>query len=275
MGHTLSTKKDIKNLDNFLIKNQNLNEKTSEYIYTEIFENLSNLHALGIYHSDFKPGNMLIDEEGQITIIDLGDAQDKKELPLQLLCTPLYAPYCLQCCYNGEYKELKNINSYVNPELYALTKSQPFTDAIAQAKNNNNDEPLYAQLNTIYKRPDVDYHALLVIALLELSDFGRKMSVQFQEIKKGLMAFNNIEINEMCEILANKIKEDQITTKVGKELSKINGFESKLNFIANNLIKLKRKENELINTQQKQGINVAEMEKTNQMEKQEENKQQK
>lgn len=55
----------------------------------------------------------------------------------------------------------------------------------------------------------------------------------------------------------------------------INEFRDKLNFIANDLIKSKEKENRLINTQQKQGINVAEMEKANQIEKQEENKQQK
>jgi serine/threonine-protein kinase len=56
----------------------------------QIARTLEELHAKGIVHADIKPANLIMTLEGRVVLIDLGTAQLKGEVSLNLVGTPAY-----------------------------------------------------------------------------------------------------------------------------------------------------------------------------------------
>jgi serine/threonine protein kinase len=79
--------------------------------FAEVARTLSYLHAAGIVHADLKPGNMLVDGEGRVVLIDFG-----------------------QACEAGQRKErIQGTPGFMAPEQAALGVLGPATDAFGLA----------------------------------------------------------------------------------------------------------------------------------------------
>jgi len=71
-----------------------VDEKTSKFIFTQLIDGISYLHAMNIIHRDIKMENIIIDKSKNIKIIDFGfgTVASKTKL-LNFYCgTPTYMP---------------------------------------------------------------------------------------------------------------------------------------------------------------------------------------
>jgi len=62
-------------LKSFLRRSKKLTVETAVSIGKQICEGLAEAHKLGVVHRDLKPGNIMIDEEGNVRIMDFGIAR--------------------------------------------------------------------------------------------------------------------------------------------------------------------------------------------------------
>ncbi len=132
----------------------------------QIAEALSHAHGFGIVHRDIKPGNVLIDQEGQALVTDFGIAKMADEPGLtrtgMLVGTPTYMSP--EQCESGEVTGASDQYALGILAYQMLTGDPPFsggTMAVLQAHLNQAPEP--PQLG----RPDCpDWLAHIVLTML-------------------------------------------------------------------------------------------------------------
>ena len=63
------------NLNDYIIKNWPLDKSTIKHITSQLALALEFMHSKGICHRDLKPQNILLDDQLNIKICDLGEAK--------------------------------------------------------------------------------------------------------------------------------------------------------------------------------------------------------
>ncbi len=110
-----------------------LSEKETFDILNQVLEALEEVHASGIWHLDLKPGNIMIDQQGIVKLVDFGASK-------QMSSTEGYTTTTTAICYTPGYAPAEQIDQkmeLIGPwtDLYALgatlyyilTKNQPPT----------------------------------------------------------------------------------------------------------------------------------------------------
>ena len=69
-----------------------LSEKILRYYFDQMLDALDYLHGIGISHRDIKPENILLDENWNLKLIDLGHATTKVVTSTGHVGTPGYTP---------------------------------------------------------------------------------------------------------------------------------------------------------------------------------------
>ena len=118
-----------------------LSEKETLDILNQVLEALEEVHALGIWHLDLKPGNIMIDRQGKAKLIDFGASK-------QMSATEGYTTTTTAMCYTPGYAPAEQIDQkmeLIGPwtDLYALgatlynllTKNRPPTVSEMQEDN--------------------------------------------------------------------------------------------------------------------------------------------
>lgn len=118
-----------------------LPEKKVTDILNQVLDALADVHALGIWHLDLKPGNIMIDSQGKAKLIDFGASK-------QMTATEGYTTTTTSMCYTPGYAPSEQIEQkmeLIGPwtDLYALgatlynllTRRQPPTLSEMQEKD--------------------------------------------------------------------------------------------------------------------------------------------
>jgi len=75
-------------------------------VTSKLAKRLEQLHSLGIVHRDLKPANVVISEDGDVKIVDLGLARRVEDIPL------------------GEGQKISGTPGYISPEVYETNPSK-------------------------------------------------------------------------------------------------------------------------------------------------------
>ena len=59
-------------LFDYIVQNTKLKEKEACKYFQQILSGIEYLHELGIVHRDLKPENLLLDQDGNIKLVDFG-----------------------------------------------------------------------------------------------------------------------------------------------------------------------------------------------------------
>jgi 5'-AMP-activated protein kinase catalytic alpha subunit len=120
-----------KELSNYILNHQNLEEKKICKLFQQIISGIEYLHNMGIVHRDLKPENILLTRTNDIKIIDFGlsnfYAQDKNILLKTSCGSPYYAPPEMLKGekYNGVLSDIYSCGVIL---YFMLTQKLPFNE---------------------------------------------------------------------------------------------------------------------------------------------------
>jgi serine/threonine protein kinase len=164
-------------LDRFLRRNGIIKWQQALYIGGQVAQALSCAHAAGIVHRDVKPGNMLLDSQGQVRLTDFGIANIQSEgdafEEMGFVGTPHYmAP---EQCGRGEVTPRSDLFALGVILYQMISGTLPFEadSGVALMKKISSDEP--ARLNRVFSDVPDDV-ARLVARLLQKDPMARPAS---------------------------------------------------------------------------------------------------
>lgn len=176
-------------LKSFIRRSKRLSIATAVDIAAQICEGLAEAHRLGVVHRDLKPGNIMIDGEGEVRILDFGIARSLKEKGLtvtgSMIGTPAYmSPEQAEA---GEIDHRADLYS-LGVILYEMvTGSVPFEGETALStamkhKGESPEDPKHYNLQT------PEELSRLILKCLE-----KKKEDRYQSAEKLQQELRNIE----------------------------------------------------------------------------------
>ena len=191
----------------------------AEKITKQLLDAVEQLHSKGLLHLDIKPENILIDQQGKITLIDFGSAKEfvseKTHGSTAVMLTQGYAPIEQ---YHSRDKRKPTIDIYaIGATLYYLLTGEKPISAPERIDEQLKEPHTY---NNVTISTQVSSAIMLAMQMRPMDRFQN-----IKVFKKALIDMNHF-LNENLEISSSK--EIDITPKSKIENSKKNEFKKQL-----------------------------------------------
>ena len=151
-------------LEAYLATHHSIAENELKAMLLALIEGLIQVHELGIFHRDIKPGNIIIRNDGSPVLIDFGAARQNigsKSRPITTLITPGYAPmeqYDSSAQLLGAWTDIYALGALA---FHCLTGNQPIDSPNRVMQRDPNADPITQTLKQLSGKVSANFlHAL-------------------------------------------------------------------------------------------------------------------